>query len=30
MRSTGVLLVLGLANFIPGALSQETLYGTPI
>lgn len=25
-----VLLVLGLANFIPGALSQETLYGTPI
>ncbi|MCF7749704.1 ABC transporter permease subunit [Bacillus subtilis subsp. subtilis] len=25
-----VLLVLGLANFIPGALSQSSLYGTPI
>lgn len=25
-----VLLVLGLANFIPGALTQESLYGTPI
>ncbi|KAF1055338.1 MAG: hypothetical protein GAK43_00131 [Stenotrophomonas maltophilia] len=25
-----VLLVLGLANFIPGALNQNTLYGTPI
>lgn len=25
-----VLLVLGLANFIPGALHQSSLYGTPI
>ncbi|AWH32401.1 M1 family aminopeptidase [Stenotrophomonas sp. SAU14A_NAIMI4_8] len=25
-----VLLVLGMANFIPGALNQSTMYGTPI
>ncbi len=25
-----VLLILGLANFIPGALQQRALYGTPI
>ncbi|REN18821.1 hypothetical protein DSI35_01350, partial [Mycobacterium tuberculosis] len=25
-----VLLVLGLCNFLPGALFRQTLYGTPI